>query len=55
MLNLTVGLQTEISELWRVNVAGVFPLRERHFNNNGSLREDRFFDGEFSLQINRFF
>jgi hypothetical protein len=55
VLNLTMGLQVELSEQWRINVAGVVPLRKREFEASGLRREDRFFDGEFSLQINRFF
>jgi hypothetical protein len=51
VLNLTTGLMLEFHEQLRVNLAGVFPLRERRFDENGR-REDRFFDGEFSLQVN---
>jgi hypothetical protein len=54
MLNLTTGLQLEFNNSWRMNVAGVFPLREGRFDDSGR-QEDRGFDGEFSLQINRLF
>ena len=55
VLNLTMGLQVEFSQRWRINAAGVVPLRKREFEMLGDRREDRFFDGELSLQINRFF
>ena len=55
VLNLTTGLQVEFSERWRINTSGVVPLRKREFEANGDRREDRFFDGELSLHINRFF
>lgn len=55
VLNMTAGLQIEISELWRINVAGTFPLREGRFDEVAGRQENRFFDSEFSLQINRFF
>jgi hypothetical protein len=55
VLNLTGGLLFEFSERWRINVSGVVPLRSRAFDPDGSRREDRFFNGELSLQINRFF
>ena len=55
VLNLTLGLQVEFSERWRINAAGVVPLRDRRFDALGGRQEDRFFDGEFSLQLNRFF
>lgn len=50
VLNLTMGLKVNFSERWSINVAGVVPLRERKYAGN-----DRFFDGELSLQINRFY
>ncbi len=59
VLNLTAGLQVEFSQKLRVNVSGVVPLREREFDGSQpdfpKRQEDRFFDGELSLQINRFF
>ncbi|MFK7736340.1 MAG: hypothetical protein AB8B50_09940 [Pirellulaceae bacterium] len=56
VLNLTLGLQTEISEVWRINTAFATPLREGRFDDEfGSRQEDQFFDGELSIQINRFF
>ena len=55
VLNLTTGLQIEFSERWRINASGVVPLRKREFEANGDRREDRFFDGELALHINRFF
>jgi len=54
VVNLTLGLQVEISEQWRITVAGVLPLREGRFDERGR-RENRFFDSEFSLQANRLF
>ena len=54
VVNLTAGLLVELNENWRINLAGVFPLRERGLDANGR-REDRFFDSEFALQINRFY
>ena len=51
ILNLTTGLQFELNQELRINLAGVFPLREGRFDSGGR-REDRGFDGEFSLQIN---
>ena len=55
VLNLTLGLQVEIQEQWRINVAGVLPLREGRYKEFAGRRENRFFDSEFALQINRFF
>ena len=59
VLNLTAGLQVEFSQKVRINVSGVVPLREREFDgsqlNFPKRQEDRFFDGELSLHINRFF
>ena len=55
VLNLTAGFLVDISDRWRLNVAGVFPLREGRFENGVGRREDRFFDSEVSFQLNRFF
>ena len=56
VLNLTTGLTVELSDLWRINVAGAFPLRGgARFDKHEGRREDRFFDGEFILQANRLF
>lgn len=53
VLNLTTGLTFEFNEQLRINLAGVFPLRDRGLDANGR-HEDRFFDSEFSLQVNYF-
>lgn len=55
VLNLTLGLQTDLGDVWRVNVGGVIPLREGRYDDFGGRREDQFFDGELAIQVNRFF
>ena len=47
ILNLTAGLQAQFSELWYLRVACVVPL--------GARDDQRFFDHEFQVQVNRRF
>jgi hypothetical protein len=54
VLNLTTGLTVELNEQLRINLAGVFPLRERELDASGR-HENRFFDSELALQMNYFF
>lgn len=51
ILNMTAGLQFELNQELRINLAGVFPLRDGRFDSGGR-REDRGFDSEFALQVN---
>ena len=51
ILNMTTGLQVELNQELRINLAGVFPLRDGRFDSGGR-REDRGFDHEFALQVN---
>jgi hypothetical protein len=51
ILNMTTGLQVELNQELRINLAGVFPLRDGRFDGGGR-REDRGFDHEFALQVN---
>jgi hypothetical protein len=51
ILNMTTGLQFELNQELRINLAGVFPLRDGRFDIGGR-RDDRGFDSEFALQVN---
>jgi hypothetical protein len=54
VVNLTAGLRFELSNTWKINAAGVVPLKSGHFNAGGRVL-NRFFDAEAVLQVNREF
>lgn len=54
VVNLTAGLRFEISNTWKINAAGVVPLKSGYVDAGGRVL-NRFFDAEAVLQVNREF